>query len=88
MKLGTPFKHNNNLVQHLEVAKHSLNLTSKDDKQSCYKLNVDNIIGMGSTSALEVTITEKSIVDDRRFLRRATKEVAPGETATFRNEDF
>jgi hypothetical protein len=87
-KLGTPYTHNNELVQHLEVAKYKLTLISKDDRQTCYKLNVNNIIGLGNTSKLELSISEKSMVDDKRFLRRVIKEVSSGGTAVFTPQDL
>lgn len=88
MKLGSPYKHNNNLIEDLKLANYFLELSSRNELQNCYILKVDNIVGIGSSSHVEVNISEKSIVDDRRFLRRARKEVKANGTVFFTNEDF
>ncbi len=90
LKLNTPWNFNNNDIAHLKTPTYNLSIVNDEIIRTCYKFKATGIPSVGEENTIKVYIVEKSsIIDDRRFIRTAEKQVTMGNlNVTFTDEDF
>ncbi|HLE13023.1 MAG: hypothetical protein A2504_17590 [Bdellovibrionales bacterium RIFOXYD12_FULL_39_22] len=89
IKLNTPLNFDNHDIYGLVPMNYSISVVSDGPLQTCYSLDVGDIIEGQDQSLIRVYIFEQtSIIRNKKFIRVSEKAVRNGNTVVFNDEDF